>query len=65
MQGCYLIFKYDSKQSDISSLAGLLQKSFGEPCFEIKKAIGDNIFRTTYTGNLHISINEGRFVKSK
>lgn len=64
---CYLVLKYDGKMPDTSGdISKHLQRSFGGHCFEFKKAIGDSIFfRTTYRGNVHITINEGRFIRLK
>ena len=51
-------------QVDTTQLGKLINKSLGEQCVEIKKAQGDKIyFRTTYVGTLHITLNEGMFVK--
>ena len=53
-------------QQDTSSLSKKLYSSFGNPCLEIKETKGDStFFRTTWTGNLHITINEGYFLKLK
>jgi hypothetical protein len=42
-----------------------LNKSFGDQCIEIQKFNGDSIkFRITYTGNLHVTVDEGYYVKS-
>jgi len=63
---CTFILDYDKKQVDTSYFGHLLSKSFGKNCIELDKASGDTVFfRTTYTGNLHITINEGRFVRQK
>jgi len=52
-----------SKQ-DTTELARKVYKSFGEPFIEIKSTNGDTtFFRTTWTHNLHITINEGYFLK--
>jgi hypothetical protein len=53
-------------KQDTSELAGKFYKSFGEPFIQIKATKGDTTyFRTTWTGNLHISLNEGYFLKVK
>jgi hypothetical protein len=45
---------------------GKRMKSFGEPCIELGKRTGDTIyFRMTYSGNLHLTSNEGKFIKIK
>lgn len=54
------------KKQDTTDLAKKLYQSFGEPFIEIKATDTDTtFFRTTWTGNLHITINEGYFVKVK
>lgn len=61
---CYFLFEYDNRILDTVGFQGLLSKSFGDACFEIKGMVGDTIlFRTTYTANLRITINEGRFIR--
>jgi hypothetical protein len=51
---------------DTTTLAKLLYKSFGQPFIEIKQTRGrKTFFRTTWTGNLHVTINEGCFLKEK
>ncbi|WP_207632799.1 hypothetical protein, partial [Foetidibacter luteolus] len=64
---CYFTLKVDGISPDTSSeLNKLLHRSFGEHCFELKNSTEDTIFfRTTYTGNVHITVNEGRFVRTK
>jgi hypothetical protein len=53
-------------KQDTTELARKLYRSFGEPFIEIKTTNGDStFFRTTWTGNLHITINEGYFLKVK
>jgi hypothetical protein len=48
----------------INNLKQQLHKSFGEQCIEIQKVDGDSIkFRITYTGNLHVTVDEGYYVK--
>jgi hypothetical protein len=52
------------KQQDTTELAKKLYQSFGEPFIEIKATKADTtFFRTTWTGNLHITINEGYFLR--
>lgn len=54
--------RYDS----VGSLDSLLNKSFGAIITELDGVTGDTIkFRTTYSGNLHISIDNGILVKIK
>jgi hypothetical protein len=63
---CSFILNYENKLADTSDLAKLLFKSFGRHLIELNKASGDTIFfRTTYTANLHITVNHGRFIKLK
>jgi hypothetical protein len=54
-------------QVDTSSeLSNFLKKSFGEVLIELDelKSIGnDYYFRTTFTGNLHVTINTGQFIR--
>lgn len=62
----YFLFEYENMKRDTFGLQGLLSKSFGDPCYEIKRTVGDTIFfRTTYASNLHLTINEGRFIRLK
>ena len=60
-------FKPNAKltsDSAATELDKLIRKSFGEHCIEIKSINGDTIsFRTTYEGNLHITINEGKIIR--
>ena len=62
---CYFVLKVDGRVPDTAGgISTLLDRSFGEQCFELKKASEDTIFfRTTYTGNVHITANEGRLIK--
>ncbi|MFI5406668.1 MAG: hypothetical protein ACHQ1D_09175 [Nitrososphaerales archaeon] len=64
---CCLTLTVNGRLLDTSNnLNNMLRRSFGEHCLELKKATGDSIFfRTTYTGNLHITINEGHFIRLK
>jgi hypothetical protein len=58
----YLIFKDISKTDlhDTSRVTNIIHDSFGDMCIEILKPKRNGFsFRTTYTGNLHITINEG------
>ena len=51
---------------DTTELERELYQSFGESFIEIKATKGDTtFFRTTWTGNLHITINEGYFIRIK
>jgi hypothetical protein len=46
------------------SLDSVLGKSFGVPLIEFLENEQDTIrFRTTYSANLHITINEGKFIR--
>ncbi len=61
-----LVFRDDVNDSKIekSDLAQLIDKSFGEQCIEIIDFGFSRIkFRSTYIGNLHITINEGELIK--
>ena len=62
---CTFKLRYLNRQNnDTSDFGKLLLKSFGVPCYEIKEKKGDTIkFRTTYTGNLHITTSEGLIIK--
>lgn len=62
---CIYIFKSSmSRAVDTTGIAALINRSYGPTCVEISGAVADTIFfRTTYSGNLHITQNEGRFVK--
>jgi hypothetical protein len=56
----------DTSNQDSNSLAAVVLNSFGKPMIELQKARGDTTeFRTTYSGNLEITINSGRLVKLK
>jgi hypothetical protein len=53
-------FKYDNIQGPLKTI----YDSWGKPCIELKDVRGDTItFRTTHPGNLHITVNEGYFIK--
>ena len=48
------------KKENGSEIVNLLNKSFGEVCFKIQSRSKDRFdFRTTYVGQLHITLNEG------
>jgi hypothetical protein len=50
----------DKENIDTIGLQYKLIKSFGRPCLELTAKNKDTInFRTTYSGNLHITINQG------
>lgn len=52
------------KKTDTAGLAGLIHRSFGPSCIETTGSNGDTIFfRTTYSGNLHITQNKGELIK--
>src|SRR5579862_6574083 len=58
---CSFFLNYDIKQIDTSSLQKMILESFSKSCVELNKKNGDTInFRTTYAGNLEVTINEGR-----
>lgn len=64
---CFLILKVNGRLPDTSSsVQRMLHRSFGEHCLELEKVNGDSIFfRTTYLGNVHITINKGQFIRLK
>ena len=61
------IFKFDylnRAASDTNRPGNQILKSFGGPCIELNDKNGDTIFfRTTYTGNLHLTLDKGMFTK--
>lgn len=62
---CIYLLKSDVyTHLDTAGLAGLINRSFGPSCIEITGTSADTIFfRTTYTGNLHITQNQGQLIK--
>jgi hypothetical protein len=51
-------------QPDTNRILKTIHDSFGSECIEISKIKNNKFyFRTTYTGNLHITINQGVFKK--
>jgi len=62
---CSFIFNFAIRKIDTSSLEAVLSKSFGRSFVELNRKNGDTvIFRTSYTGNLEITLNEGRFISA-
>ena len=63
---CLFNMKY-SKQNSIDPLVyanPAIVESWGLTCIELNEVKKDTIgFRTTYSGNLHITINEGYFLR--
>ena len=63
------LVKFDPERStkdSMTALNKLLLNSFGDPCIELLESKNDTIkFRTTYTGNLHVTINGGIFLRLK
>jgi len=63
---CTFSMKFSTKNG-MDSIAGplkLIHDSWGPSCIELKDVKKDTIqFRTTYSGNLHITVNEGYFLK--
>lgn len=63
---CIFSMKFATKNGT-DSVAGplkLMNDSWGPPCIELKEVKKDTIrFRTTYSANLHITANEGYFLK--
>jgi hypothetical protein len=63
---CTLEFEYFNRNFtiDTSDLGKRIYRSFGDTCMELKSQREDTIlFRSTYTGNLHITINKGMIIK--
>ena len=61
-----LLDKIKNPVTDSTDLAKILHDSFGEKCIEVMTTDkGGFKFRTTYVGQLHITINEGEFIKQK
>ena len=47
-------------------LDGLIHSSFGDTQMEFEETGNDTLkFRTTYSGNLHVTVNQGKLVKLK
>lgn len=45
---------------------GKKMRSFGDPCMELIRKNADTIyFRMTYSGNLHLTCNEGKLIRLK
>jgi len=65
ISNCMFKLDYTGKDAaDSSDLGKIMEKAFGEKCIDLKGAHGDTIdFRTTFSGNLEITGNEGRFIK--
>lgn len=63
---CIFRMKFSSK-NDLDSVTGplkVINNSWGLPCIELRNVKKDTIeFRTTYSGNLHITVNEGYLLK--
>lgn len=61
---CTFKFLLDKPVEETNELGKLLRKSFGDPCFELKDKRGKKRrFRTTYTGNIHVTTSEGVIIK--
>lgn len=62
---CYLSLKADGEQPDTAAtFQKLMYRSFGAPCIELESASNDTVyFRTTYSNNVHITVNKGRFIR--
>lgn len=57
-------YLYPKMQDSITGPLKLMYDSWGKPCIELNKVSGDTIyFRTTFPKNLHITYNEGCFMK--
>lgn len=56
----FKLISLSKKTTDPTELEELIYQSFGEPIFELQEKKKRKIrFRTTYTGNLHITTSEG------
>ena len=54
----------NKKTAETNELKKIILDSFGDPCFELKEKRGRKIkFRTTYSGNLHVTTSEGVIIK--
>lgn len=64
---CVVKFKpHHTVKVDTTELGKKLYHSFGEPCLEFKQVRGDTIyFKKRWSGNLHITIDEGYFLRVK
>ena len=62
---CIFEMEFFRKNKDsVSGPLRILYESWGEPCIELNEVKGDTIrFRTTHSRNLHITINEGYFLR--
>jgi hypothetical protein len=47
-------------QADTTSFVYKIHRGWGEPCYEV---IGTKKYRTTWTGNLHVTTSEGRITR--
>jgi hypothetical protein len=67
LDNCSLKLEFETHTNqDTTKLAKKLYQSFGNPIMEMKATRGDTtFFRTTSTSNLHITINEGYFLRIK
>lgn len=58
----------DEKEIPLDSLSDLRKslQHWGPPCFELTGSNGDTLkFRTTFSGQLHISLNTGVLIKRR
>jgi hypothetical protein len=54
----------ETEKQDTTAFGKMIYRSFGHPFIEFKKTKGNKtFFRTTWTGNLDLTINEGYFLK--
>jgi hypothetical protein len=52
-------------KEDTTRLVKEMLKSFGEPIFELQDKKGDTLFfRTTFSGNLHLTTSQGYMLKT-
>jgi hypothetical protein len=66
LDNCLISFEGDKVSTDTTEFGKTLHASFGNAIIELKNtARKKTYFRTTYSGNLHITINEGYFFKVK
>ena len=67
LAGCIFKIDYPIKpEQDTSAFGKLITRSFGETCIELEGIVGDTInFRTTYTANLEVTGELGKFIHVK
>jgi hypothetical protein len=65
LSNCRFQLIYGSEwKPDTSDIGKLINKSFGETVIELTEAGSDTItFRTTYIGNVHITVDKGKLIR--